>query len=280
MSKTSPAATAALPPAPSDASLPGAHLDAATMPGHWLLARLGKRVLRPGGLALTRAMLDGLAVRTDDAVVEFAPGLGVTTRMTLARDPARYTAVERDPAAAARVKAMLHDRRHRCVLGSASSSGLGDVSATVVYGEAMLSMHTATQKATIVREAFRLLKPGGRYGIHELSLTPDTLDEATREAIARDLSQSLRVGARPLTRSEWCAVLEGEGFVVDTVADAPMHLLEPRRIVQDEGLAGALRIAANVARDPAARRRVLQMRAVFQRYARQLGAIAVVARKP
>jgi len=30
--------------------LPGSDLDVAKMPGHWLLARLGKRVLRPGGL--------------------------------------------------------------------------------------------------------------------------------------------------------------------------------------------------------------------------------------
>lgn len=37
--------------------LPGSELDVAKMPGHWLLARLGKRVLRPGGLKLTRALL-------------------------------------------------------------------------------------------------------------------------------------------------------------------------------------------------------------------------------
>ena len=28
--------------------LPGASLNIAKMPGHWLLGRLGKRVLRPG----------------------------------------------------------------------------------------------------------------------------------------------------------------------------------------------------------------------------------------
>ena len=30
--------------------LPGVALAAEKMPGHWLLARLGKRVLRPGGV--------------------------------------------------------------------------------------------------------------------------------------------------------------------------------------------------------------------------------------
>ena len=45
-------------------------------PGHWVLARAGKRVLRPGGAALTRSMLSraGLAgadvVATGEAHVE------------------------------------------------------------------------------------------------------------------------------------------------------------------------------------------------------------------
>jgi hypothetical protein len=66
-------------------SLPGDHLDTAKMPGHWLLLRLGKRVLRPGGVELTLRMLDGLNIHPDDDVVEFGPGLGVTARLTLAR---------------------------------------------------------------------------------------------------------------------------------------------------------------------------------------------------
>ena len=33
---------------------PGEGLKTEKMPGHWVLARLGKRVLRPGGMELTR----------------------------------------------------------------------------------------------------------------------------------------------------------------------------------------------------------------------------------
>lgn len=70
--------------------------------GHWLLARMGKRVLRPGGRELTQRLLARLAITQSDDVVEFAPGLGVTARLTLACRPASYTAVERDRDAAAR----------------------------------------------------------------------------------------------------------------------------------------------------------------------------------
>lgn len=59
-----------------------------------------------------------------------------------------------------------------------------------------------------------------------------------------------------------------------------MQLLEPRRLVADEGVRGAARFVFNVMRDSGARRRVLRMRAMFRRHADRLGAIAIVARKP
>ena len=52
--------------------------------GHWLLARLGKRVLRPGGIGLTRTLLSDAEV-TDADVLELAPGFGRTATEILAR---------------------------------------------------------------------------------------------------------------------------------------------------------------------------------------------------
>ncbi|MGB6724571.1 MAG: hypothetical protein WBE74_01625, partial [Terracidiphilus sp.] len=76
------------------AQLPGAGQRLEKMQGHWVLARAGKRVLRPGGLALTRRMIDALSISSDDRVVEFAPGMGVTARMVLRRNPVQYWGVE------------------------------------------------------------------------------------------------------------------------------------------------------------------------------------------
>lgn len=261
-------------------SLPGSRLDPSKMPGHWLLARLGKRVLRPGGLELTRQMLEALDIGPDDAVVELAPGLGTTARITLKRRPRTYIGVERDEHAAEAVRRMLSSPSHRCQIGTAAETGLEDASATAVYGEAMLTMQTAAQKAAIVREAFRVLAPGGRYGIHELALASDDLSEDVKRQINKELSEVIRVGARPLTQSEWRAVLEAEGFEVITDSTAPMHLLEPARLVRDEGLGGALRIIFNALRDPAARRRVIAMRRAFRRWTHVLSAVALTARKP
>src|SRR4051812_22668617 len=183
--------------------LPGEALKAEKMPGHWLLARLGKRVLRPGGRPLTYRMIEALNTSSSDEVIEFAPGLGDTARLTLTRKPASYTAVERDKDAAALVQKRLKGPEQRCVVGVAEDTGLPDASATVVYGEAMLSMQTPQQKARIVREAHRLLKPVGRYGIHELCLIPNDLAESTKQEIQNDLSTVIHHGTRPLTIAEW-----------------------------------------------------------------------------
>jgi ubiquinone/menaquinone biosynthesis C-methylase UbiE len=254
--------------------------DPERMPGHWLLARLGKRVLRPGGLELTRTMLEQLGIQQSDEVVEFAPGLGVTAQLTLSRGPASYTAVERDASAASQVTRLLSGPRRRCQIGSAEQTGLPDHSATVVYGEAMLTMQGEAQKRRIVAEAFRLLRPGGRYAIHELSLTPDDLPKGVREDISREMSRNIHVGARPLTGREWKELLTNVGFVIRSEMQAPMHLLEPRRLVQDEGWIRALRFVFNVLRSSEARDRVLSMRRMFGKHRHHLAAVSYVAVKP
>ena len=254
-------------------------LDTTKMPGHWLLARLGKRVLRPGGRELTRQMLNGLSIKSSDDVVEFAPGLGFTAQLTLNRKPASYTAIERDEAAANAVLQYLNGSNQTCLIGRAEKTGLSDAAATVVYGEAMLTMQTPGKKQQIVQEAFRLMKPAGRYGIHELCLVPDDLDEDTKQEIQKALTDAIHVGARPLTVPEWRTLLEDEGFIVHTQATAPMHLLEPKRLIQDEGFWGALRFVRNVLRDSEARHRVKTMRRVFQTYEENLAAIMLVGIK-
>jgi ubiquinone/menaquinone biosynthesis C-methylase UbiE len=259
--------------------MPGEELKAEKMPGHWLLARLGKRVLRPGGRHLTCRMIEALNIGPTDAVIEFAPGLGETARLTLNKKPSNYTAVERDKDAAALVQKFLHGPERRCVVGLAEETGLPDASATVVYGEAMLSMQMPQQKSRIVREAYRLLKPGGRYGIHELCLNPNDLAESTKLEIQHDLSTVIHHGTRPLTIAEWQGLLESEGFLVQAHIKAPMHLLEPWRLIQDEGMLGALRFAFNLLCNRDARRRVLGMRRVFRRNRDNLAAVVFVAQK-
>lgn len=246
--------------------------------GHWLLARLGKRVLRPGGVELTRTLLANAGLAGGD-VVELAPGLGRTAAEILAYQPRSYLGAEQDPDAARAVRAVVGGHGDVRVV-DAGDTGLPDACTDVVVGEAMLTMQGYRAKHAIVAEAARLLRPGGRYAIHELALAPDDLPDSVKADVRQALARAIKVNARPLTIAEWRQTLAAHGLVVDHVATAPMALLQPRRLISDEGLGGALRFAKNLLTHHDARRRVLHMRRTFRRHRNQLTAVAIVAHKP
>jgi SAM-dependent methyltransferase len=245
-----------------------------------LLASLGKRVLRPGGLELTQRLLKELNASADDRIVELAPGVGITAQFVLQVKPMSYTGIERDARAADRLRDRLAAPHVQIRTASAKNTELPTGCASLVYGEAMLSMQTPAQKRRIVQEAYRLLEPGGRYGIHELALVPENIDGDARKHIERETSMNIHAGVRPVTLGEWESLLREAGFQVRWSCTAAMNLLEPRRVLADEGLAGVLQIVFNMVRKPEARRRVLSMRRMFQRFESNLKAVSLVCVRP
>ena len=259
--------------------VPGARLDPATMPAHWLLARLGKKVMRPGGLPVTEAMLANLGIGPDDDVVDLAPGLGVTVQLVKAARPASFRGLERGEAEAERARRLAGAAPYTCVVAPPEATGLPGGSASVVYGEAVLSLETDATKRQIVAEAARLLRPGGRLGLHELLLRPDDLGEATKREIEEELTRTLRVRARPLTLPEWKSRLEEGGFDVTVGHTAALLLLSPPTVLRDEGLPGTARLLVRTVRDPVVLKRMSVIWRVFRRYRDHLGAVALVAHK-
>lgn len=255
--------------------------DEAHLQGHWLLAKLGKKVLRPGGKKLTNWMIDN-ANPTNKRVVEFAPGLGITAAEILDRNPKTYTGVDQDPDAATATTLSTKQARlgipTEVINGVASDTGLPTGSADLVVGEAMLTMQGEKGKAAIVSEANRILATGGRYAIHELLLTPNNVDQTVADNLRKALATTIKVNARPLTATEWSELLESNGFKVLSIKVAPMGLLQPKQMVADEG-PRVLKIMFNLARNPQARKRVLAMRKVFSENAQNLGAISIIAEK-
>lgn len=248
-------------------------------PAHWVLAEMGKRVLRPGGRELTLELVDALDITPGDDVVEFAPGTGFTARLALDHEPGSYTGVELDREAANALATELDRPDCEIVVGNAGATTLDSACADVVYGEALLTMQPERGKASIVNEAERLLRPGGTYGIHELGLIPDDIDDESKSRIREDLSHVLKVNARPLTESEWVDHLETAGFEVVWQGRAPMALLDPRRMIDDEGLRRTMGFGFNLLAKPSGRRRVRKMRSVFDQYEQHMNAVAVVAKK-
>ncbi|WP_158167593.1 methyltransferase domain-containing protein [Mycolicibacterium smegmatis] len=263
----------------SKSDLPLAQRPDADLPGHWLLARLGKRVLRPGGVELTTRLLSAAGITGSD-VVELGLGLGRTAVDIAAAEPRSYVGVDDNSTTSALLQSAVATSGGRLVAADAAETGLDTGSADVVVGEAMLTMQGEKAKKAIVDEAFRVLRPGGRYAIHELGLMPDDLSDGIKDDIRKEMARAIKVNARPLTVAEWTDLLTSAGFEVRSVDLAPMALLQPKRVVADEGFLGALRIVFNALTHPAARKRVLGMRRTFNRYRDKLTAVAIVAVVP
>lgn len=170
------------------------------------IGQIGKRVLRPGGRELTERLL-GLAGVPNVDVVELAPGLGRTAASILELGPASYTGVDSDPDAVAAVRRVVGPAAQ---LGEADAAetGRGGESADLVIGEALLTMQGEKTKNAIVAEAARILRPGGRYAIHELGLVPEDLSKDIKTEIRKGLARAIKVNARPLTLTEWTEGLE------------------------------------------------------------------------
>lgn len=248
--------------------------------GHWMLAKLGKRVLRPGGRELTEKLIAGLQITPEDDIVEFAPGLGFTANIACGYRPKSYTGVDLNEEAATIARKRIKYDKAKIINANASQSTLPDAYANKVYGEAMLTMQPLEQKKAIIAEAFRILKSGGYYGIHELGIAPDSVSEEIKEDIYRELSETIRVHARPMTAMEWTTLLEEQGFKIIKVDHNPMLLLERSRMIQDEGWLRVLLITFNLLRFPEIRKRVKKMKECFRKHQDNLDAVAIIAQKP
>jgi SAM-dependent methyltransferase len=243
------------------------------------LARAGKRVLRPGGVAVTEQLLNELDIGSGDTVIELAPGLGATAQQVLSRGPFSYLGVDREHAVVEHLNGRLARDGVRFVEGDAEDTGLPGETATVLLGEAMLTMQPLASREAIVQEAWRVLRRRGRYGLHELCLWPDGLAHSCRRVIELELAHALHQDIRLLTPREWQELVESAGFAVRSISTSPMRMLEPASLLRDEGLRGALRFAFNLACSPAMLRRVHAIRSVLHRRRQHLRAIACICEK-
>jgi ubiquinone/menaquinone biosynthesis C-methylase UbiE len=248
--------------------------------GFWVLSKLGKKVLRPGGKELTKKIIDELFIQPNYKLVEFAPGKGLTTAMLLQEKPKEYFGIDIEAETIVKLQKKFSLPNSHFIQSSASETKLESQFSDVVIGEAMLTMNADHRKAEIIAEAFRLLKPGGLYAIHELGLVPENIDENSKKEILIHLSKAGKVNARPLTQIEWEEVLKKQGFLVKKVIVAPMLLLQFKRLISDEGWFGLMKIFTNLLLQPTLRNHVLMMKKAFEKYATNLVSIAIIAEKP
>ena len=141
-----------------------------------------------------------------------------------------------------------------------------------VLAEAILTMQSAAGKDKILEGICDRLKPGGHFLSHELRVSG-----SDPKAIHRDLSNTIRVNASPLSAEAWVAACQTAGLTIEQSHTGPMTLLSPRHIAQEEGIPTLFTIGWNMLTRPVLRQRIFSMRDTFQRHGSNLGYIVLRA---
>lgn len=168
-----------------------------------------------GGLEANDELARAATLAPGMAVVDFCAGLGGPARYLAHRFAVTVTGIELTPARVAGANELtrlvgLQDRVS-VIEGDVTHPPLGDASAdAVVSQEAMLHV---PDKAAVIGQAFRILRPGGRFAFTDWIAHRD-LDAA--DAAIMELGMSARtLQSAPAYR----AMLEAAGFTVLAVDD-------------------------------------------------------------
>ncbi len=253
-------------------------LNFKTAPGHQVLAAAGKKALRPGGLAATEQIFKWTNFQSGETVLELAASFGYSAIALAQRFNVRVVGVEKNPDSVARAQANVAaaglTQQVEIIQGDIFHLEQISEQFDYVLAEAILTMQSDPGKSKILAGIRDRLKPGGQFLSHELRV-----GDTNPEAIRGDLSTTIRVNTAPLSTDGWISLVQQTGLTVENHESGSMSLLNPRRIVREEGLLTLLTIAWNMLTQPDLRQRIFSMRETFLRHGSNLGYIILTARK-
>ncbi len=192
----------------------------------------------PGGATLTRRLAELLALSAGEQVLDVASGIGTTAVLLAIERHVDVLGIDlgKNQVERARVRASAAGvaSRTRFDVGDAERLPVGDGSFDAAICECAFC--TFPDKATAATELARVLRPGGRIGLADVWLRPDSLDPDLAGLAGR---VACLADARPV--DELFATLTGAGCQVGTIERHDQALLET--ILQVQGRLRALRFA-------------------------------------
>lgn len=238
----------------------------------WLLGES----FHPGGARLTSRLARGLDVRPGDLVLDVASGPGTSALQVARETGCDVVGVDLSPASvvaatAAADRAGLATRVRFCE-GDAEALPLPDEAVDGALCECALC--TFPDKTAAARELSRVLRPGARVAISDITAVPEQLPEqlTTLQAWVACIAD-----ARPL--DEIAALLEEGGLVVETV-ERHDHELGTMLARVDARLKAARLMGAGLLGDGVTRGRELVAAAQQALSQDVLGYGVVIARRP
>jgi SAM-dependent methyltransferase len=181
----------------------------------------------PGGATLTRRLAGRLGLRPGAAVLDVASGRGTTALLLAAEYQAQVTGIDLSPANIAAATAAAEGNaladRVRFHTGDAEHLPLPDAAFDAAVCECAFC--TFPDKATAAAELARVLRPGGRLGITDVTAETDRLPP---ELTGLGAWIACVADARPL--DQYAALLTGAGLRVTATErhDATMTAIVDR----------------------------------------------------
>ncbi len=246
------------------------------VPGHVLLARLGKKRLRPGGITATNWLIEHGEFNKDSKVLEVACNRGVTLMEIAKKYHCDITGVDRDEnfLAEARENIAKENLESKIKILNADARNLPfeDESFDVIINEAMLTMLSEADKEKAIKEYFRVLKKGGKLLTHDISMPVEKLE------VVKELRKTINVLATPLLEEKWLKLFKNAGFSNVTTKTGKMTLMSKEGMQKDEGEDGVKKIFENAKKDPNFEQ-FIEMKDFFARNADNLYYLAVCSEK-
>lgn len=239
------------------------------------LATLGKTELKPGGTYATGALIRMLGFKGTEHTLVVGPNAGstalflsvtneVTTEALVGSEAEKVT--EDDPAL---------KRRSTARIGKTEEMPFEDGKFDVALVEATLALKGPAQQRVTLKELNRVLKPGGRLGLHELCWrqppTPELEDR---------LRNVWRGEVYPRVIRDWWDSLEQAGFTGIDNELAVVSYFTRKGLEADEGNEVAAHMFHSAFEDPSRLERLAAAYREFTDNRRYYGVVIARCEKP
>ncbi|MCB9935646.1 MAG: methyltransferase domain-containing protein [Planctomycetes bacterium] len=246
--------------------------DELTLPE--FLASLGKTELKPGGSYATGALLRMLELGRHEHLLVVGPHAGNTALFASMTTGATTEALVKEEGEKVTEGDPALKRRSTARVGKAEEMPFADNRFDAALIEATLAYQTEPQRVATLKEAFRVLNPGGRVGLHELCWRQPPTPE-----VEQCLGAVWRGDIRPLVVRGWWDLLEEAGFQNVRNELAVVSYFTRQGMTADEG-EQAVEIFHNAFETPERLQRFSQAYHEFADNRRYYGVIIATAVKP
>lgn len=247
--------------------------------GHKFLARLGKTRLRPGGKKATEWLFKQAEFTPQSQVLEIACNMGTTSIEIAKRFGCHVTGIDMDKLALTQARQNIAKNKISELVNvqeaNASKLPFADNSFDIVINEAMLTMYADKAKTHLLKEYFRVLKPGGKLLTHDIMLVnPEQAQE-----VIKHMRDAINVNAQPISYYAWLNLFASIGFTDIKFDHNGMTLMSPKGMITDEGWLGTFKIIRNALRKQN-RPQFFKMFKTFKHNSHKLNYIVLCSVKP